>query len=207
MEKEHKIIILLLIVIIAILATAIVFMTTQKEECKLKITCNDTMHDGEKVKIKLTDLNKTPIANQTIHVKLKNGNNTQEYNITTNSKGTATLELNDLESGNYVINCTFDGNSHYKSSSAKKKFNFDNVATATTTYVDPIDANRPVNDPNYKGYTPNHESEVTSDGWNPREHEVSREDMGNGNQKIMYDDHYFRIVDENGYVITYGYGG
>lgn len=72
--------------------------------------------------------------------------------------------------------------------------------------VDPIEANRPKNDPNYKGYTPLHESEITSDGWNPREHETYRENMPDGSQKIHYDDGYFRIVDKNGYVITYGYG-
>lgn len=68
-----------------------------------------------------------------------------------------------------------------------------------------IDANRPRNDPNYKGYTPRHESEVTSDGWNPKEHETYRESIGGGREKIHYDDGYFTIVDENGYVITYGY--
>ncbi len=68
-----------------------------------------------------------------------------------------------------------------------------------------IDANRPKNDPNYKGYTPRHESEVTSDGWNPKEHETYRESIGGGREKIHYDDGYFTIVDENGYVITYGY--
>ena len=68
-----------------------------------------------------------------------------------------------------------------------------------------IDANRPRNDPNYKGYTPRHESEVTSDGWNPKEHETYRESIGGGREKIHYDDGYFTIVDENGYVITYGF--
>ncbi|MBR5954101.1 MAG: hypothetical protein IK021_01545 [Methanobrevibacter sp.] len=68
-----------------------------------------------------------------------------------------------------------------------------------------IDANRPRNDPNYKGYTPMHESEVTSDGWNPKEHETYRESIGGGREKIHYDDGYFTIVDENGYIITYGY--
>ena len=68
-----------------------------------------------------------------------------------------------------------------------------------------IDANRPKNDPNYKGYTPRHESEVTSDGWNPKEHETYRESIGGGREKIHYDDGYFTIVDENGDVITYGY--
>ena len=71
---------------------------------------------------------------------------------------------------------------------------------------DPIEANRPKNDSRYKGYTPNHESEITSDGWNPREHETYRERMPDGTQKIHYDDGYFRLVDDKGYVITYGYG-
>ena len=70
-----------------------------------------------------------------------------------------------------------------------------------------IDSNRPKNDPNYKGYNPYHESEVTSDGWNPKEHEVGRDKLNDGSQRIRYDGGYFRIVDKNGYVITYGYGG
>ena len=70
-----------------------------------------------------------------------------------------------------------------------------------------IDSNRPKNDPNYKGYNPYHESEVTSDGWNPKDHEVGRDRLNDGSQRIRYDDGYFRIVDKNGYVITYGYGG
>ena len=70
-----------------------------------------------------------------------------------------------------------------------------------------IESNRPKNDPNYKGYNPYHDSEVTKDGWNPRDHEVGRDNLGDGSQRIRYDDGYFRIVDENGYVITYGYGG
>ena len=46
-----------------------------------------------------------------------------------------------------------------------------------------IDANRPKNDPNYKGYTPRHESEVTSDGWNPKEHEIYRESIREDEKK------------------------
>lgn len=78
---------------------------------------------------------------------------------------------------------------------------------SSSSNANSIDANRPKNDPNYKGYNPYHESEVTKDGWNPAEHETYREKMPDGTVKIHYDDHYFRIVDKNGYVITYGYGG
>lgn len=210
MDKDQKIIIILLIIIIAILSIALGTMILQnmpKEECCLKIYCNETMNNGEKVKIKLTDLNKTPIENATINIKLKTDDDTKEYNVTTNKKGTATLALNDLNTGKYIINCTFNGNNHYNHISSEKKFNYDNVVIASTSSNEnPIDANRPTNNPNYKGYTPNHESEITSDGWNPSEHEVSRKTLDDGNQEIHYDDGYYRLVDSNGYVITYGYG-
>ena len=189
--------------------SVLVIQGSADKECKLSVKYNDPMYNGEKVKIKLTDMNQTPISNASIHIKLENDNDIKEYDVTTNKKGIATLELNDLKEGNCTINCAFNGNNHYKATSSTEKFDYKDVATTTSqsnSNVDPIDANRPRNDPNYKGYTPNHESEITSDGWNPREHEVSRENMGNGNQKIHYDDGYFRIVDSNGYVITYGYG-
>ena len=48
---------------------------------------------------------------------------------------------------------------------------------------------------------------ASSDGWNPKDHEVGRDRLNDGSQRIRYDDGYFRIVDKNGYVITYGYGG
>lgn len=205
---NNKIIIILLIIIIAILAigiSAIVLQNSAKQECIIKISCNDSMHDGDQIKIKLTDLNKTPIANETIHIKLINDDDIAEYDISTSKKGVAKLELTNLSEGEYIINCTFNGNNKYLPTDAHKSFNYKEEVAATSS-TNPIDANRPTNDINYKGYTPYHESETTSDGWNPREHEVSREDMGDGRQRIQYDDGYFRIVDENGYVITYGYG-
>lgn len=210
MEKNHKIIIILLLVIIVLLALCLGNMLLHdfgKEECKLKISCNDTMHNGDRVKIKLTDLNKTPIANATIHIKLTNGNENSEYNVTTNSKGTATLTLNGLDDGKYSVSCVFDGNNHYEPANSTNKFNYDNTVSASPegSSNNPIDANRPTNDPNYKGYTPYHESEVTSEGWNPNDHEVSRKTLADGNQEIYYDDGYYRLVDSNGYVITYGY--
>lgn len=204
---NNKIIIILLLIIIAILAIGIsglIFHDYGKEECKLKISCNETMYDGDTIKIKLTDSNKNAIVNETIEIKLTNGDDVEEYSVSTNEKGTAKLKLEDLSEGEYTINCTFDGNDKYLPANAHKDFNYKKEVVASTT-IDPIDANRPTNDANYKGYTPYHESEVTSDGWNPREHEVSREKMSDGTTKIRYDDGYFRLVDENGYVITYGY--
>lgn len=51
------------------------------------------------------------------------------------------------------------------------------------------------------------EDKITQDGWNPKEHETSREDMGDGYEKVHYDDGYFRVVDKkSGKIETYGYG-
>ncbi len=49
------------------------------------------------------------------------------------------------------------------------------------------------------------EDQVTADGWNPKEHEVNRENLGDGMQRVEYDDGYHRVVDKNGKVLSYGY--
>ena len=49
------------------------------------------------------------------------------------------------------------------------------------------------------------EDEQVIDGWDPKEHEVYREDMEDGYEKVHYDDGYFRVVDDRGNVESYGY--
>ena len=133
---------------------------------------------------------------------------TEEYSVKTDSNGTATLNLNENTTERFNLTCSFEGDEAYNPTSSTKEITIKSVIEASSSgssSQDSIDANRPTNDPNYKGYTPNHESEVIN-GWDPSEHETYRESMSDGNQKIHYDDGYFRLVDENGYVITYGYG-
>ena len=49
------------------------------------------------------------------------------------------------------------------------------------------------------------EDQITQDGWNPKEHEVSREELDDGNERVFYDDGYSRIVDKDGNILSYGY--
>lgn len=49
------------------------------------------------------------------------------------------------------------------------------------------------------------EDKITQDGWNPKEHEVSRESLDDGNERVNYDDGYFRVVDKDGNILSYGY--
>ncbi|MBQ6098763.1 MAG: Ig-like domain repeat protein [Methanobrevibacter sp.] len=209
MEKNNIIIIgLLLVIILLIIGLGTIMLTDfNKQDCKLEITSPESLENGQNLTLKFTDSKNASIENGKISVKIFNENNTYEYNVTTGNTGTAALTLNNLESGKYNVTCTFDGNSKFKSAKCSGKLTYtDEVTASSSGSSNPIEDNRPVNDANYKGYNPYHESEVTSDGWNPKDHEVSRQSVGDGNQKIKYDDGYFRIVDSNGYVITYGYG-
>lgn len=210
--ETNKAIIIGLVLIIAVLAILIgltVIPNMSKKDCNIEITSSELLKDNENITIKLSDLNNNPIANKNIKISLSNSNNTQEYTVKTDSKGIATLTLSEDNVGTYNVTCKFEGDETYKQSSTSKEVTIEKSvieATQPTSAENSIEANRPKNDPNYKGYTPNHESEVIN-GWNPAEHETYRESLGDGTVKIHYDDGYFRIVDKNGYVITYGFGG
>ncbi|WP_407392464.1 hypothetical protein [Methanobrevibacter sp.] len=173
-----------------------------KQDVKIEVLSDDNLNKGDTLIVQLSDLKNNPISNEKILIKFDSGNT---YTITTDSQGKGYLALNDLSGGNYIANITFDGNKNYKSASITENIQINEVATSTSSPGNPIEDNRPTNDEDYKGYTPRHESEVTADGWNPNEHEVSREDLGDGRHRINYDDGYFVIADENGYIITYGF--
>ena len=205
--ETNKVIIIGLVAAIAVLLVLIgltVLPNLTKEDCNLEITSTSPLKDNENLSVKLSDSKNNPLANKSIKISL----NSEEYLVKTDSNGIAVLSLSEDNVGTYNVTCIFEGDSKYKESSTTKEITVESSTTqaAQSSAEDPIEANRPKNDPNYKGYTPNHESEVIN-GWNPAEHETYRESLGDGTVKIHYDDGYFRIVDKNGYVITYGFGG
>ena len=215
--KNQNLLILLLIGIIAVLIVVLCIMavpTTEKEDCKLELSNVDTLSDGDTVTIKLTSQNGAALSNETIKVTLNANNKTiKSYNLTTDSDGVAKLEISGVDAEKYKLICKFDGNEFYNANKTSKSITVEEGTvetisqdTSSSSSVDPIEANRPRNDISYKGGTPYHESETTASGWNPQEHETYRENNPDGTHTIHYDDGYFRIVDENGYVITYGYG-
>lgn len=114
MDKDKIIIIGLIIVIVAlIVALAIAMQPPTKENTKLKITSNKTLYEGDTLKVKLTDINGTPISGEVINISITNKNgDSAAYSVTTNDKGVAKLKL-DQKSGKYAVNCTYGGNENY----------------------------------------------------------------------------------------------
>ena len=125
---KNKTIILILLVVIAILAAGLVMSnmhSIEKKQTKLTILGNSSINEGDAIKVKLTDLNKTPIANQTVNITVTGKDNTSEYfSVVTNDKGVGKLDMNKSQNksqGDYKINCTYGGNDNYTANSTAKK--------------------------------------------------------------------------------------
>lgn len=131
---KNKLIIIALVAIIIILAAAL-FATNYhaKEDTELKITGNSTFYEGDSIKVKLTDLNGTPISNQTINVTITDKDNTNSYySVVTNEKGVGKLKL-EKDVGNYTVNCTYGGNDKYNGNITSKKITIEEEVVEAQT--------------------------------------------------------------------------
>ena len=157
----------------------------------LNMTSSPYLNEGDSLKLSLVDENKTPIPNQKIEINLtdKKKGITENYTLKTNSKGECKLE--DLIAGNFSFIAKYYGNSEYKESSISSEITVNkNVSTENAKKTNSVT--------DYK-------VDDVINGWDPSEHEVSREDLGDGCTRINYDDGYFRIIDSDGNILTYGY--
>ncbi len=127
-----KIIIILLCVIVAILVVGVaVFSEMAKEDSNIAIADKE-INVGDSLVVVLTDSSGKAIANQTVNVKLTDKDGTViDEDITTNSKGKAKFKMD--EKGKYSVECKFDGNGQYSSTSIADKVS---VKKATTEEVD-----------------------------------------------------------------------
>ena len=142
----------------------------------------------------LSMTSRSVIPNQKVEINLTHENGvTENFTLKTDSNGECRLE--DLPAGNFTLNAKYYGNKNYKESSISGPIFVSKKASAS---------NSPNNNTN-KDYKSDYKVDDVINGWDPSEHEVSREDLGDGTQRITYDDGYFRIVDKDGNILTYGY--
>lgn len=190
-------IIIICATVIILLAIGIFIMTNPfggaGETAILTMESKQQLNEGDSLILKLSDENKTAISGERIEINLTHGSNgvTENFTLKTNENGECKLE--DLIADNFTLSAKFNGNKDYKPAMitgtiyVKKKAN----PSSQTSRSDKYKTDNKVDD--------------VIDGWDPKEHEVSREDLGDGTYRITYDDGYFRIVDEDGNILTYGY--
>lgn len=198
MENRNIIIILLVVIVILVAAIGVMMFNTShaKEATKIKITSDKEQYEGGKLSIELTDLNKTPLSKEIVNVTITNkkGKVVVDDVVKTNSKGKAKLDL-DLKKGKYNVTVSYGGNENYTGTNETQKLSIKEKVTEA------------VNSQSSSSQSSSHRQEydITPDGWNPREHEVSREPIGDGNERVKYDDGYMRVVDKDGNVISHGF--
>lgn len=122
---KNKIIIIALVAVIAVLIVglAVVMPNYGKEKANLTIQSNDTISQGESIKIELADVNGTPIENETVNVTLTDENGTEDVNVevVTDDEGIAEVEVEEEVVGNYTVECTFEGNDNFTEDTATQE--------------------------------------------------------------------------------------
>lgn len=137
MDKNQWIIVGLVIVIIAlIIGLAVMMQPPTKENVKLTIKNKKVIEEGENVKIQLTDMNGTPIKDQTVNMSVTDKDGTTDYHsVVTNEKGVGKLKL-DKSPGKYTVNCTYGGNENYTANTTNQTLKIKEKPVEESTNVD-----------------------------------------------------------------------
>ena len=139
--ENQKIIIILLVIIIAILAVGVVMFSpfAAKEDSNLSID-DKKINEGDLFSVTLTDSNGSAISNATVNIKLTDEDGTLiDKNITTNDNGKAKFKMK--EKGKYSVECSFNGDDKFASSSTAgnltvKKVKTESISKETSTSTD-----------------------------------------------------------------------
>ena len=200
---ENRSIIIILVAVILVLAAVVGVMIFNnahaKQGTEIKITSDKEQVEGEELSFKLSEQNGTSVSKEIVNVTIKDkkGKVVVDEIVKTNSKGKAKLDLN-LKKGKYKVNVAYGGNENYTGTNATQNLKIKEKATE-------VAKSQSGSSDSSSQASMREEYQITPDGWNPREHEVSREPTENGNERVKYDDGYVRIVDQNGNVISHWY--
>lgn len=132
MENKKAIIIFIAVIAVLGLVVGVVLSSSMNKEASNLAITHKSINAGDSVSAKLSDSNGNPISNQTVNIKLtdKNGK-TIDKDIETNSKGRAKLKVDN--EGVYTVECKFNGNDKYSSTSVDANIS---VVKAKTKVVD-----------------------------------------------------------------------
>lgn len=110
--------ILLVVAIIIIVIGTFTFLVSHqahpKADSKIIITSDVNLTEGDSLSVKLTDMNSTPLANQTLNITIfdSSGKVNQQI-LTTNETGEASFEVDNSTLGNCVVKVKYGGNDEF----------------------------------------------------------------------------------------------
>lgn len=105
-----KSIIVPVIVILIILVAAFVFIQANAHNTKVEVISNSTLKNGDAVQIVLKDEYRNVYPNEQIHIKILDDHGwADNYDVTTDNEGQASVVLSTFENGNYTIHTNYNG--------------------------------------------------------------------------------------------------
>ena len=154
---KNKIIILALIVIIVALLVGIAATTmpnVNKKDTNVTYKGKSKITEGDTINLKLTAVNGTPLANQTVNITITNKDKSSSYySVVTNAKGIGKLK-SDKSAGNYTVFINYGGNEIYNACNFTKKIVIEEkVVEATVEHVDSEDSSNNVQNYDSSGQT------------------------------------------------------
>lgn len=114
MNEKNLIKILAAAAVILMIVFISLFCIDTHESTSLTVKSQDTLKDGDSYSVELCDSKGNPIANQNISISF--GSNS--FNVTTDENGIAILKINNVPAGEYEVKIQYNGNIHYKNTSA-----------------------------------------------------------------------------------------
>lgn len=110
--------ILLVVAIIIIIIGTFTFLFSHqahpKADSKIIITSDANLTEGDTFSVKLTDMNSTPISNQTLNVTIiDSSGKANQQTLTTNETGEASFEVDNSTLGNCVVKVKYGGNDKF----------------------------------------------------------------------------------------------
>ena len=130
--------ILLVIAIIVVVIGAFSFLMSHqaspKIDTKITVTSAANLTEGDNISFQLTDINGTPIANQTLNTTVfESSGKTFPMVLHTDANGKAGFEVNSTMAGQCVVKIKFAGNDKYDGSNATQNIMINKKVVKITT--------------------------------------------------------------------------
>nr|WP_294998548.1 hypothetical protein [uncultured Methanobrevibacter sp.] len=107
---KFKNIITIIIILLIIAVGAFFFIQANSHNTKVDVISNNTLKNGDAVKIVLNDEYRNVYPGEQVHIKILDDSGwANNYDVVTDDKGAASIVLSTYDNGNYTIHTNYNG--------------------------------------------------------------------------------------------------
>ena len=108
MNSNKIVIVVIILLIIAI--GVFLFIQSNSHNIQVDVISNSTLKNGDSVEIVLKDEYRNVYPNEVVHIKILDDSGwADNYDVTTDNEGKASVAVSALENGNYTIHTNYNG--------------------------------------------------------------------------------------------------